>query len=62
MIIDTIDNLYGNKERMWPELFEKVKSGRKNTDIRLADFDIKKATHLYWKNSTLKLKNIPEGK
>lgn len=29
------------KKKTWPELFEKVLSGKKNFDLRLADFDVK---------------------
>lgn len=29
------------KKKCWPELFEKVLSGKKNADVRLADFDAK---------------------
>ena len=29
------------KKKIWPEYFELVKSGKKNFEIRLADFDIK---------------------
>ena len=29
------------KKKAWPELFEKVLSGKKNFDLRLADFDVK---------------------
>lgn len=29
------------RKKCWPELFEKVRSGKKNADIRLADFDIR---------------------
>jgi hypothetical protein len=29
------------KKKTWPSLFQKVLDGKKNTDLRLADFDIK---------------------
>jgi len=29
------------KKKIWPEYFEKIKSGDKNVELRLADFDIK---------------------
>ena len=29
------------KKKTWPEYFELIKSGKKNFEIRLADFDIK---------------------
>ncbi len=29
------------KKKIWPEYFEKVKSGGKKVEIRLSDFDIK---------------------
>ena len=29
------------KKKTWPELFQKVLEGKKNSDVRLADFDIK---------------------
>jgi lipopolysaccharide export LptBFGC system permease protein LptF len=29
------------KKKTWPELFERIKTGKKNVDLRLADFDIK---------------------
>ena len=28
------------KKKTWPEIFEKVKSGKKKFDLRVADFDI----------------------
>ena len=28
------------KKKTWPELFQKMLDGKKNTDLRLADFDI----------------------
>jgi len=28
-------------KKAWPELFQKVLEGKKNSDVRLADFDIK---------------------
>lgn len=30
------------KKKTWPELFQKMLEGKKNVDLRLADFDIKK--------------------
>jgi len=29
------------KKKTWPELFQKMLEGKKNSDVRLADFDIK---------------------
>lgn len=29
------------KKKTWPELFQKILEGKKNTDVRLADFDVK---------------------
>jgi len=29
------------KKKCWPELFQKVLEGKKNSDARLADFDVK---------------------
>ena len=29
------------KKKTWPELFQKMLDGKKNVDIRLADFDVK---------------------
>lgn len=29
------------KKKCWPELFQKVLEGKKNSDVRLADFEIK---------------------
>jgi len=29
------------EKKVWPEYFEKILSGEKNADIRLADFDLK---------------------
>jgi len=29
------------KKKCWPELFQKMLEGKKTTDLRLADFDIK---------------------
>lgn len=29
------------RKKCWPEMFEKISKGRKNTDIRLADFELK---------------------
>jgi len=29
------------KKKTWPELFQKILDGKKNSDLRLADFDIK---------------------
>ena len=28
------------KKKTWPELFQKIFEGKKNSDVRLADFDI----------------------
>ncbi len=33
-------------KKCWPNFFEKVNSGKKNVDIRLADFDIKEGDTL----------------
>ena len=30
------------KKKIWPEYFEKVSSGKKKVELRLADFEIKK--------------------
>lgn len=29
------------KKKCWPELFQKILDGKKNSDVRLADFEIK---------------------
>ncbi len=29
------------KKKTWPELFQKVLGGKKNSDVRLADFEVK---------------------
>ena len=29
------------KKKTWPELFQKILDGKKNSDVRLADFEIK---------------------
>ncbi len=29
------------KKKTWPELFQKILEGKKNSDVRLADFDMK---------------------
>lgn len=29
------------KKKTWPDLFQKILEGKKNADLRLADFDIK---------------------
>lgn len=29
------------KKKCWPELFQRILEGKKNSDLRLADFDIK---------------------
>jgi len=29
------------KKKTWPELFQRILDGKKNADVRLADFDIK---------------------
>jgi len=29
------------KKKTWPELFRKISEGKKTTDVRLADFDLK---------------------
>lgn len=29
------------KKKAWPELFQKILEGKKNADLRLADFEIK---------------------
>ena len=29
------------EKKTWPELFEKIKRGEKNVEVRLADFDLK---------------------
>ncbi len=34
------------RKKCWPDLFEKVKSGKKNVDVRLADFDVKEGDTL----------------
>ena len=34
------------KKKIWPEFFELVKSGKKNFELRLADFDIKEGDTL----------------
>ena len=34
------------KKKTWPELFEKVKAGKKRFDVRMADFDIKEGDTL----------------
>jgi len=34
------------KKKTWPELFNKVLEGKKNSDVRLADFDIKEGDTL----------------
>ncbi|UCD04206.1 MAG: DUF3850 domain-containing protein [Candidatus Woesearchaeota archaeon] len=37
------------KKKAWPELFELVKEGKKNFDVRLADFDCKEGDILLLK-------------
>ncbi len=34
------------EKKIWPEYFEKILSGKKNAEIRLADFDLKKGDSL----------------
>ena len=34
------------RKKCWPDLFEKVKAGKKNVDVRLADFDVKEGDTL----------------
>ena len=34
------------KKKTWPELFQKILDGKKNTDIRLADFPINEGDEL----------------
>lgn len=34
------------KKKCWPDLFELVKSGKKNFDLRLADFEVKEGDAL----------------
>ena len=34
------------EKKSWPEIFEKVKKGKKHFDVRLADFKIKKGDTL----------------
>lgn len=34
------------KKKIWPEFFELVESGKKNFELRLADFDIKEGDTL----------------
>ncbi|MEK7482626.1 MAG: DUF3850 domain-containing protein [Patescibacteria group bacterium] len=34
------------KKKVWPELFELIKSGKKNFELRLADFDIQEGDTL----------------
>lgn len=34
------------KKKCWPELFQKISEGKKNADIRLADFEIKEGDTL----------------
>jgi len=33
-------------KKTWPELFQRILEGKKNTDLRLADFDIKEGDTL----------------
>jgi ASC-1-like (ASCH) protein len=34
------------RKKCWPDMFELVRTGRKNTDLRLADFSIKEGDTL----------------
>ncbi|MDD5146131.1 MAG: DUF3850 domain-containing protein [Candidatus Pacebacteria bacterium] len=34
------------RKKAWPELFELVKTGKKNFDLRLADFDVQEGDTL----------------
>ncbi len=34
------------KKKTWPDLFQRMLDGKKNTDLRLADFDIKEGDTL----------------
>lgn len=34
------------KKKTWPELFQKMLEGKKNADVRLADFDLKEGDTL----------------
>ncbi len=44
------------KKKAWPELFERVLSGKKKFDIRLADFDIKEGDILILEEYNPKIK------
>lgn len=45
------------KKKIWPEFFELVKSGKKNFELRLADFDIKEGDTLVLEEWNPKTKN-----
>ena len=45
------------KKKTWPEFFEKVKSGEKRFELRLADFEIEKGDELILKEWDPKEKN-----
>lgn len=34
------------EKKVWPEFFQKILDGKKNAEIRLADFDLKKGDSL----------------
>lgn len=44
------------KKKIWPEYWELVKSGKKNFELRLADFDIKEGDTLILEEWDLKTK------
>jgi len=43
-------------KKAWPELFKKVKESKKNFDVRLADFNIKKGDTLIFREWNPKTK------
>ena len=44
------------KKKTWPELFKKILEGKKNSDVRLADFDIKEGDTLVFEEYDPKTK------
>jgi ASC-1-like (ASCH) protein len=43
-------------KKIWPKYFRMIKAGKKNCELRLADFRIKPGDWLVWKNGAQKRK------
>ncbi|MBU0530778.1 MAG: DUF3850 domain-containing protein [Nanoarchaeota archaeon] len=45
------------RKKTWPDIFQRVLEGKKNVEVRLADFEIKEGDVLYLRNTILRQKN-----